>query len=257
MSRNLSQFIGIEQSTVRKGGYTFPLPTFYYKSLAFGISAFADRVALRRILPSPRLDPLRLPRGRTMVILVAFEHLDTDIGSFNEFIVAAPVARPGIKGFSGLPFGRRHMSPSLYIVHRAVDDDRAAVLYREVFGFPATRATVNIEHLAGKIRCHVSIADEIAALMEVPEKEGARAMDVRADCYSVRGDRLLRSGIIGKFQGIKTCLGYKTRLEKGSGNFLGNDLEEIKMGGTIAGCYIPHVVFAAVNPTESLPVGTV
>lgn len=252
--RDSTHFGEIDRITIRKGEYDFILPLCYYESAAFGVAAAADRSFVASLISSPRLTPIALPAGRIPIIIAAIEHRDSDLGAFNELIVAVPV-RLGRAGLFDRAAIWRWFDLSFYVIHRITGDARAAAAYSEIFNFPVTRAPVYIEHRAQSDVCHASIDDDLAIVMETPRKEGPLKLDTRVDVFSVRSDRLLRSEIAGNFYGIGSSLGFRSRIEFGSRNFFSRDIKDLKLGRILAGWHIPHAVFLMTHPIESLPIG--
>ncbi|GEM_PF-2383930 len=254
MSRDNSYFLEIEQLSTRRGGYKFPLPIFHYDSTLVGVTAPANYAATRALLPSPRLEPYNLPLGRTILILAAIEHRDSDLGAFNEFLVIVPLRPPAHRGLKTWLLPWRRYSLSFYILHRATNERRVAAGFREIYNINVTEAEVNFEQRAGRIRCHVSGDDDLIIVMEVPGKQSRFNANVRADLFSVRSDRVLRSEIIGKFFGIRPSYGGKTYIEIGKRHFVARDLADLNPGRPPAGWHIPHARFTLTNPIESLPI---
>lgn len=49
-------------------------------------------------MPSPNLHPLRLPHGRAVIVIAAYNYRDTTIGPYAEIPVAIPVVFNAKKG---------------------------------------------------------------------------------------------------------------------------------------------------------------
>jgi hypothetical protein len=83
-------FAGIEKHTHQVDGRDFQLPIFYHRLDSFLAVYTADFHAARALIPSVRLDPVKIWPGRTAAALMAYNYLDTDIGAYGEFAVAIP-----------------------------------------------------------------------------------------------------------------------------------------------------------------------
>jgi hypothetical protein len=70
-------------------GKTYELPILYFRDDCFGLFFSADARKVRAALPSDRLHPVRLPGGRALVGVVAFNYLETTIGPYGEVAVVA------------------------------------------------------------------------------------------------------------------------------------------------------------------------
>jgi hypothetical protein len=88
------------------GSAEFELPILYQRDDFFGLYFSADQTRVREIMPTDRLVPLTLPNGRAVVAIMAYNYLDTTIGSYGEVPVAIPVlyGRKPLPGpLGGLP----------------------------------------------------------------------------------------------------------------------------------------------------------
>lgn len=73
------------------GGAEFELPILYFRDDAFAAVFTADLAALRGAMPSPRLHPVAVGRGRGLVMVAAFDYLETSVGSYGEVGITVPV----------------------------------------------------------------------------------------------------------------------------------------------------------------------
>lgn len=73
------------------GEADFELPILYLRDDFFGLYYTADRKKVCDIMPSDKLTPITLPNGRAVVAIMAYNYLETTIGSYGEVPVAIPV----------------------------------------------------------------------------------------------------------------------------------------------------------------------
>lgn len=83
-------FAGIQKATQTVDGQELTLPILYHRLDSFLSVWTADYHAARILIPSVRLEPLRIWPGRTAVALMAYDYHETDIGPYGEFAVALP-----------------------------------------------------------------------------------------------------------------------------------------------------------------------
>ena len=72
------------------GTETVEMPILYFRDDAFGLFFTAEAAKVRAALPSDRLYPVQLPGGRALVVILAFNYIETTIGPYGEIAVVAP-----------------------------------------------------------------------------------------------------------------------------------------------------------------------
>jgi hypothetical protein len=75
---------------VTVGTETVEMPILYFRDDAFGLFFTAEAAKVRAALPSDRLYPVQLPGGRALIVVLAFNYIETTIGPYGEIAVAAP-----------------------------------------------------------------------------------------------------------------------------------------------------------------------
>ena len=73
------------------GEAAFDLPILYLRDDFFGLYHTADKKKISEILPSDKLTPVTMPNGRAVIAIMAYNYLETSIGSYGEIPVAIPV----------------------------------------------------------------------------------------------------------------------------------------------------------------------
>ena len=79
-----------EKQTYDADGRQYQLPILYRQLDCFMTIYTADWHAARAVIPSLRLNPVKVWPGRTIVGFMAYNYLDTDIGPYGEFGVGMP-----------------------------------------------------------------------------------------------------------------------------------------------------------------------
>ena len=73
------------------GTAEFELPLLYFRDDSFGALFSADLGKLRGVMPSDQLHPIPLyRRGRGLLVIVAYDYLETSVGSYGEVAVVIP-----------------------------------------------------------------------------------------------------------------------------------------------------------------------
>jgi hypothetical protein len=73
------------------GEASFELPILYLRDDFFGLYYTADTKKISEIIPSDKLTPVTMPNGRAVIAIMAYNYLETSIGSYGEVPVAIPV----------------------------------------------------------------------------------------------------------------------------------------------------------------------
>ncbi len=77
-------------NTITHGKATFELPILYHRDDAFALYFTADAEKVKAMMPSDKLHPVILPGNKSIVVIVAFNYINTSIGTYGEVAVALP-----------------------------------------------------------------------------------------------------------------------------------------------------------------------
>lgn len=75
---------------VTVGDTTYELPALYFRDVSFGGIFSADLEKLRGVMPSDKLHPIPIGRGRGLMAVIAFDYLETTVGPYGEVAVSVP-----------------------------------------------------------------------------------------------------------------------------------------------------------------------
>lgn len=78
------------KNRVTHGEATFELPIFYHRDDTFALYFTADYNKVKAVMPSDNLHPVVLPGNKAIVGVVAFNYINTSIGTYGEVAVALP-----------------------------------------------------------------------------------------------------------------------------------------------------------------------
>lgn len=116
---------------------SFKLPLLYYNDQSTMSFFTADYSEVKKMLPSSRLEPIRISKNRCVISLVVFNYLHCAIGSYGEFIIGIP-ALFDRKPLGPLPLLLQSIDPAfgVYIVHCAVTSHPALEAGRREWNVP-------------------------------------------------------------------------------------------------------------------------
>lgn len=113
------------------------LPIRYYRTDCFMAVFSADLDAVRAMMPSERLHPIRVSGGRAAVAVIAYNYLETGVGAYGEIGIAAlaTLDRPAPMLMPAL-LESRYPGFGAYVAHLPVTTRVARQAGRLVWGYP-------------------------------------------------------------------------------------------------------------------------
>ncbi len=156
-------FEGIAQIDIEMGGEPGRLPIFYYDGAAMTAVFPARYGALRRLMPDPRFVPVRLGPGLGAVAISALEYRDTDIGPYNELMVAVLLNAPGRLNFPGRALADSIFRPEqshAFILHLPVTSAVALAAGVDYYNFPKFLANIEFTEDNGIRSCSLAEGEE-------------------------------------------------------------------------------------------------
>jgi len=166
----VSSVSGLASGPITIQGRTLSLPLEVRDSRAT-FAAFAVSLAAARALVG--LSAVRLAEvlpGRTVLNISTVEHIDNDLGRYNEVVVAFPVTLgsrahwPLVGAVAQFAAGRG----GVYIHHMPVTTEFACRAGREIWGLPKVVADIAIEDSADRRRVTMSVDGQHALTLTVP-----------------------------------------------------------------------------------------
>jgi len=190
---------------VTRGGVTFELPILYFRDDCFASFHTADYHRVRALMPSDRLHPVRLPGGRTLVGVAAFNYIDTSIGPYGEVGVVVPAVhadRPPLPYLSGLLSGllaglleARYPGFGNVVLHLPVTRTEARDAGRGEWGYTKFLADMRFANTPEHLECGLSEGGRNILTMRVI-KRGMVSPDRKPlVTFSVRDGELIRTVI--------------------------------------------------------------
>jgi Acetoacetate decarboxylase (ADC) len=183
------------------GGATFELPILYFRDDVFVSFHTADYDRVRALMPSDRLHPVRLPGGRTLVGVAAFNYVDTSIGPYGEVAVVVPAVhgdRLSVPVLSGLLAGlleARYPGFGNVVLHLPVTRTIARDAGRGEWGYTKFVADMRFSNTPEHHECQLAEGGRHILTLRVA-KRGMVSPDRKPlVTYSVRGGELIRTVI--------------------------------------------------------------
>lgn len=170
-------FAGLQQWEMPQFGTRLPLFIPDFGSITAVYHAATERVA--PLLPHPALHPVEVLPGRCLVVFSALEYRESDLGPYNEFVVAFPV---GVGRLPALAAALRDLATgaaSAYVWQMPVTTERSRAAGAGIAGYPKFVADIAFERQGGQLACTVA-------------QEGRRIATLWCETGPARGERRLQ-----------------------------------------------------------------
>lgn len=179
------------------GAAEFDLPILYYRDDAFALIYTADFDTVKKLMPSERLHPVRLPGGRTAVGIIAYNYIDTSIGPYGEIGIAIPAVYTENAPPPILPLLLESRYPGFgaLVLHLPVTTITARDAGRGEWGYTKFIADMNFSITPEFMSCRMTDQDCDILSMRVPR----RGIPIRDRnplvTYSVADNNLIKTVI--------------------------------------------------------------
>jgi acetoacetate decarboxylase len=194
--------------------YQFPI---FYADAACAMGVFmCDYARAQAVLPHPKIKPVRMTRGRSLVLFSCYEYRNVmNVKPYNEIVMTIPVMADPRVNVPVLPmvtpFFRKF---GYYAFGISATSKENAIRGSGIWGLPKVTREVDIFREEGEC---VAIARDESGVpyfeLRVPMSGSAREFDVKTSLYSQLDGQLLRSEVCfkGSFQVNKymKCLARK------------------------------------------------
>jgi hypothetical protein len=148
-------FDGVVQRTNKE--FNVPLPIFYYDCTSMTAIFTASTKRLRAHLPSAEMHPVEVFPGICLLAVSAFEYRSCDIGSYNEFSLAAPITyqKKSVPGLT-MMYQLLRNAPKAFIFFLPVTSEHARQGGVTLCGYPKFIADIEFKKESTFITCNVS-----------------------------------------------------------------------------------------------------
>lgn len=193
-------------SSVDVGVAGIELPIRYWRTDCFMGLFPAGYGAVRELLPSSRLYPVRLPGGRALVAVVAYNYLETGVGPYGEIGIsplctldrAAPPLVPLVQGY-------RHGFGG-FVAHLPVTSRVAREAGRRVWGYPKFVADMDFDLRPEHQQVTLAEGDSEILRLDVRRSGHVALERTPLTTFTVRDGRLVRTTVATRAH-VATALG--------------------------------------------------
>ena len=193
------------------------LPIVYRRAQAFILALPAPTRDLRALLPDPRLTPIEVWPGTSVLTAVAFEYEDTSIGPYREAALSLPCRWDCKASIPLLPLiaEKRLKDVGHWVQLLPVTTSAADEAGRGIWGYPKFVAQIEIEQTASRMRCRVIEAGRLVFGFEIDRPGPSRPMRFPVRTYSLLDDEIHFTEIDVDAVGARRFLGARGSLELG------------------------------------------
>jgi len=187
-------------TTATPGDKTFELPILYFRDDLFLLFYTADYNKVKALMPSGKLHPVRLPKGRSLIGVGAFNYVDTSIGPYGEVGMIVPTVHSTSSPPMLLPalMEARYPGFGMLVLHLPVTTIEARDGGRGLWGYTKFSADMDFKITPEFMECRMSEnrlseKDDHILTMRVAKK-GITIRDKKPMItYSVKDGNLIRT----------------------------------------------------------------
>jgi hypothetical protein len=149
-------FEGIAHKEVSWDNRTLSVPLFYYDAMAIGAALLTPLDKIQRLLPTPRMQPVRLTPRHGLTTITAHACRYCDNGPYNEVAIGFPVTlSEGAPSFTR-PSRRSTDVRTVYTRHLPVTTEIARDAGVEFANYPKFVADISFEGGNGRLCCRLA-----------------------------------------------------------------------------------------------------
>lgn len=233
-------FQQIKHVEVPWGNRTIFLPVFYYDVMTLSAQFLVPIARIKQLLPSSRLQPLRITPWHCVVSISAFEYRDSDIGPYNEVSIGIPVELDQPSPLFVGTLRKLPAVPKIYIRHLPVTTEIAYASGVEFAGYPKFLAEIKFERDGESVKCHLHEAGQHILTLTGRTGELSNTSRSRIHPITVRAGYILRCELVVSERqqwSVQGSGGF--RLELGE-HPIAQELKEWQLGQVLAYQYAPH-----------------
>jgi Acetoacetate decarboxylase (ADC) len=203
---------GLASSPITIQGRPLSLPLEVRDSKA-SFAAFAvPLAAARALIAVSNVRLVEILPGRTVVNISAVEHIDNDLGRYNEVVVAFPVtlgARahwPFVGALAEFASGHG----GIYVHRMPVTTEFACRAGREIWGLPKVVADITIDDSQSRRTVSLTVDGKHALTLTVVRGGRLRFGDAGVDVVAIRDGRAWKTPSTARAEGLGVHLGGAT-----------------------------------------------
>jgi hypothetical protein len=239
-TRDLEFFRGVPQRLITVAGYVRPTPAFYYDFSETDVLLATPLDRIREVLPSRRLHPLRLTPRSGVIMIMAADYRDSDLGPYRAVLIGFPVSVD--RNAPVTTELRRYMARggSLYIWQMPVTTGIARDVGAETAGLRRFQADIDFADESGVATCRLAEGGKCILTLQVRHRPPVpRETRLHTRPVTVEGGRLLGSTAITRIPRAAVAFnGRGVSLELGD-HPLADQLRHLSLGRVIMASYGP------------------
>ena len=252
-------FEGTPIKTLDMEGEPFEFPILYYDFRMISSTFSAKTKKLKKLLPHSNFKPIEILPGTGMLIITAFEYLDTSIGPYNEVSVSIPVKFPPgfvFPGLSAISMLRKNRFP-VYIHHLPVTTEIARMGGVHFYNYPKFLSEIIFEDQDQNLEVTLKEGDELILKMNAPKLPLKQSARLEFHTYSIKENVVMHTFIDGwaPRYGVK-MMGHKAKLELGD-HRISREIAELNLSkASSTGQYAEGVMSKLHAPDQQWDVDT-
>ena len=225
------------RTTTDMNGESIEFPILYYDLRMLGCTFSAKTSKLKKLLPHPNFQPLELWPGTGLLIISAFEYLDTSIGPYNEIAISIPVKYPpefAIPGISIFNMMRKNHF-SVYIHHLPVTTEIARTAGIYFYNYPKFLAEITYQDQDQNLVVTLKENDDLILKLNAQKLPVNSTVELEIHTYSIKENVVMHALVDGKAPryGMK-MMGGKAELELGD-HPIGRELAALNLSKNVRG----------------------
>jgi Acetoacetate decarboxylase (ADC) len=206
-------------------GIPFEMPVNSSDSPALMAAFGIDATAAARLLPGEEIHPLRIPGGRSVLLVTVIDYRHTDIGRYIEFSIAIACTRGPrpVPPFVGTVF-RRLCGTGQFVVDLPVSTEVSVKGGKGIWGMPKHQANLDFEITDDTVSSTYDLDGRFCAKIEIDRPRALRGLPLRAGAVNYCAFRglLMKSSIyvsaradvaLGRRAGARFLLGDHPRMD--------------------------------------------
>jgi len=186
-------------NTVSINNASYELPILYKKDDFMGLYFTADTNKVKSILPTSKLHPVTLPNGRAILVIAAYNYIETSIGPYGEVVSAIPCTY----GKNPLPFTgflpalleSRYPGFGVLVQNLPVTKTKARNAGRDIWGYTKFIADMHFEITPEHLECQMNDKDQHILSFRVLRKGIYTVDTLPIITYSVKNNKLIKTVI--------------------------------------------------------------
>ncbi|GAA3923953.1 acetoacetate decarboxylase family protein [Litoribacillus peritrichatus] len=175
----------------------YRFPTFYGDSSCAIAIFHCDYEAAKAIMPHPSMQPVKMTRGRSLVIFSCYEYRNVmNVAPYNEIAMTIPVVVDGALNIPVLTMlaGDKLKNFGYHVFHMPVTSLENRIRGRKIWGLPKDLETIEISKASKSTTIKASVPGQAPYLeLNIPTSGTTQQFDVHSNLYSVLEGRRLKS----------------------------------------------------------------